>query len=102
MVEGIRRLMASDLEGPVNIGNPEYVTVDQLAATVAAVAGKNLSIRHVEGPVGVRSRNFRNARIESLGWRARWPLRAGIERTYVWIADQIAATSEPSMRRQAP
>lgn len=91
MVRGIRRLMASDLEGPVNIGNPEYVTVDSLAKTVIAVSGKNLDIRHIEGPVGVRSRNFSNARIESLGWRSQWTLRAGIAQTYPWIASQVAA-----------
>jgi GDP-D-mannose 3', 5'-epimerase len=91
MVEGIYRLMQSDLEGPVNIGNPEYVTVDELVSTIAEVAGKRIRIRHVDGPVGVHSRNFSNARIESLGWRALWPLRRGIESTYAWIASQVAA-----------
>jgi nucleoside-diphosphate-sugar epimerase len=90
MLDGICRLMQSDLEGPVNIGNPEYVTVDELVATAAAVSGKHIKIRHVEGPVGVHSRNFSNARIESLGWRAQWPLRRGIEQTYPWIAAQVA------------
>jgi len=90
MLDGIRRLMQSDLEGPVNIGNPEYVTVDELVSTVAAVSGKHIKVRHVNGPVGVRSRNFSNARIESLGWRAQWPLRRGIEQTYPWIATQVA------------
>jgi nucleoside-diphosphate-sugar epimerase len=90
MLEGIYRLMQSDLEGPVNIGNPEYVTVNELVETVAAVAGKRIKIRHVDGPVGVQSRNFSNSRIESLGWRAQWPLRRGIEQTYPWIAGQVA------------
>ena len=90
MLDGIYRLMQSDLEGPANIGNPEYVTVDELVETVAAVSGKNIKIKHVKGPVGVHSRNFSNARIESLGWRAQWPLRRGIEQTYPWIAAQVA------------
>lgn len=89
MVDGICRLMQSDLDGPVNIGNPEYVTVDDLVYTVASVAGKAIKIHHVDGPVGVQSRNFSNARIESLGWRAQWPLRRGIEVTYPWIAAQV-------------
>jgi len=88
-VDGICRLMQSDLDGPVNIGNPEYVTVDDLVYTVASVAGKAIKIHHVDGPVGVQSRNFSNARIESLGWRAQWPLRRGIEVTYPWIAAQV-------------
>ena len=70
------------LEGPVNIGCPQYVTVDELAATVADVAGKKVNIRHVEGPVGVQSRNFSNERIYSTGWRARYFLKDGIACTY--------------------
>src|SRR5262249_44967454 len=72
-------------------GNPEYVTVNELFRTIAEVAGKRVRIRHVDGPVGVHSRNFSNARIASLGWRAQWPLRRGIEATYPWIASQVAA-----------
>ncbi len=90
MVEGIVLLTRSDLEGPVNIGSPQYVTVDELVATVAKVAGKEIAIEHVEGPVGVQSRNFSHARIESLGWRARHDLESGIARTFPWIAEQVA------------
>jgi len=93
MVDGIYRLMHSDLEGAVNIGNPEYVSVNQLVATVAEVAGKRINVRHVEGPIGVHSRNFSNARIYSLGWKAQFPLKAGIERTYPWIESQVKAVS---------
>jgi nucleoside-diphosphate-sugar epimerase len=89
MVDGIFRLTQSDLEGAVNIGCPEYVTVDELVAAVAAVSGKRVRIRHVEGPVGVHSRNFSNARIESIGWRSQWPLRRGLEATYPWIESQL-------------
>jgi nucleoside-diphosphate-sugar epimerase len=89
MVDGIYLLMQSGLEGPANIGSPEYVTVAQLVDTVARVAGKTVAVRYVPGPVGVRSRNFSNARIESLGWRARFSLEAGIGRTYSWVAEQV-------------
>jgi nucleoside-diphosphate-sugar epimerase len=94
MVEGIYLLMQSDLEGPVNIGNPEYVTVKQLVDTVAEVAGKRINVQWVEGPVGVQSRNFSNARIYSLGWRARFPLRDGIARTYPWVEAQVQAARQ--------
>ena len=63
MTGGIFHLMHSDLEGGVNIGSPEYSTVDELADTIADVAGKKIKIKHFPGPVGVMSRNFRNARI---------------------------------------
>lgn len=93
MLDGIYRLTQSNLEGPVNIGNPEYVTVDELVHTVADAASKAIKICHVDGPVGVQSRNFSNRRIELLGWRARWPLRRGIEATYPWIAEQATGSS---------
>lgn len=89
MVDGIYRLMQSGLEGPVNIGSPEYVTVAQLVEVVARVAGKRVLVRYVPGPVGVRSRNFSHARAESLGWRARFSLEAGIGHTYPWVAEQV-------------
>ena len=89
MVDGIYRLMHSELEGAANIGCPQYVSVDELVATVASVAGKRIHIQHIPGPVGVQSRNFSNERIYSLGWRSRFDLRAGIERTYPWIAEQV-------------
>ena len=91
MVDGIRKLMDSNLEGPTNIGSPEYVTVDELVNTAVAVAGKRIGVRHVEGPVGVQSRNFSNGKIYSTGWKSRFPLRAGIERTYFWIEQQVDA-----------
>jgi GDP-D-mannose 3',5'-epimerase len=91
MVDGIYMLMQSDLEGAVNIGCPQYVTVDELVATVAEVAGKEIHIKHVEGPVGVQSRNFCNARIYSLGWRARVFLKEGISLTYPWVEAQLKA-----------
>jgi nucleoside-diphosphate-sugar epimerase len=91
MVDGIIRLTRSDLEGAVNIGCPEYVSVDELVSVVAAVAGKELKVRHVDGPVGVHSRNFSNTRIETTGWTAKTFLRQGIERTYPWVHDQVHA-----------
>lgn len=91
MVDGIYMLMHSDLEGPVNIGCPQYVSVDELVATVAEVAGKKININHVDGPVGVQSRNFSNERIYSIGWQARVFLKTGIALTYPWVEAQVKA-----------
>lgn len=89
MVSGIFRLTQSDVQVPVNIGSPEYHSVRELVATVAQVAGKKIQIKSIEGPVGVQSRNFSNAKIHSLGWRAMFTLEQGIQRTYPWIVEQI-------------
>ncbi len=94
MTDGIYRLTQSDLEGAVNIGCPQYVTVDELIETVAKVAVKKINVKHIDGPVGVESRNFSNARIESIGWTSRFPLQAGIALTYPWIEKQVKAQQE--------
>jgi nucleoside-diphosphate-sugar epimerase len=90
MVDGVFLLMHSDLEGPVNIGSPEYVTVSELVGTAIEISGKNLDIDYVEGPVGVQSRNFSNDRIYSLGWQARVSLMEGIGHTYRWIEGRVS------------
>jgi nucleoside-diphosphate-sugar epimerase len=96
MVDGIYRLTQSDLTAPTNIGSPEYVSVDALVRTVADVAGKRIRIAHVDGPVGVRSRNFSNERIYSTGWRARFSLRDGVARTYPWVEAQVQSRTSPA------
>lgn len=91
MVDGIYQLMHSDLEGAVNIGSPQYVTVNELVAVVAEVSGKKIYTKHVDGPVGVHSRNFSNERIYSTGWKAKYSLNDGIAETYPWIEEQVKA-----------
>ncbi|MFW6124293.1 MAG: NAD-dependent epimerase/dehydratase family protein [Acidobacteriota bacterium] len=89
MLDGIILLMHSDLENGVNIGRQEYVTVDELVQTIADVAGKEIKIKHVEGPVGVKARNFTTDRIRSIGWKSRFSLKEGIRHTYLWIKEQV-------------
>jgi GDP-D-mannose 3',5'-epimerase len=91
MVEGVYLLMQSDLEGAVNIGCPQYVTVKELVDTVIEVSGKKINVKYVPGPVGVQSRNFSNARIYSLGWQPKVFLKEGIQLTYPWIEAQVKA-----------
>jgi len=89
-LEGIRRLMDSDFIGPVNIGSEEMITIDGLARMIIDIAGKKLTIKHVEGPLGVRGRNSDNRLIlDKLGWKPTQPLRKGMEKTYQWIAEQV-------------
>jgi GDP-D-mannose 3',5'-epimerase len=89
MVEGIYMLMHSDLHGAVNIGCPQYVSVNELAETIAEVAGKKITIDHIDGPVGVQSRNFSNERIYSIGWESKFDLKTGIAKTYPWVEEQV-------------
>ncbi len=89
-LEGVRRLMESDFTGPVNIGSEEMITIDGLAKMIMEIAGKNLRIKHIPGPMGVRGRNSDNRLIrEKLGWEPNYPLRKGIEKTYRWIEEEV-------------
>lgn len=89
-LEGTVRLSRSGFAGPVNIGSDEMVTINQLVDLVADIAGKSLRKCHIPGPTGVRGRNSDNRLIEEkLRWRPSQPLRAGLERTYEWVEQQV-------------
>ncbi|MDB5459538.1 MAG: NAD-dependent dehydratase [Caulobacteraceae bacterium] len=89
-LEGTTRLLRSGWEGPVNIGSDEMVTINQLLATVAQIAGKTIHINHIAGPTGVRGRNSDNRLIkERLGWAPSQSLVTGLEKTYEWIERQV-------------
>ena len=94
MVDGIFRLMHSDLEGAANIGCPQYVTVRELAELAAQIAGKHIQLKSVPGPVGVQSRNFSNERIYTTGWKSQFDLKAGLSLTYPWIKQQVDAAKK--------
>ena len=98
MVDGIYRLMQSDLEGPVNIGCPQYYTVSQLVDIVAGVAKKHITAKTVPGPVGVMSRNFSNAKIYSIGWQSKFDLKDGIALTYPWIVKQVKKAAKAAAK----
>ncbi len=85
-VEGTIRLMGSDYSDPVNIGSEEMVTINELAKKVMRIAGKELDIKHIAGPEGVRGRNSENSLIqEVLDWYPSLPLDEGLTKTYDWI-----------------
>ena len=89
-VEAVRRLMESDFTGPVNIGSEEMVTINQLVEMVSQIAGKQINIKHIAGPTGVRGRNSDNALIrEKLNWAPSQPLTDGLAKTFHWINKKV-------------
>ena len=93
-IEAIREFANSSLEGPVNIGSSEYVTIRELAETIVEISEKNLDLKFIPGPVGVKSRNFSNDKIHSLGWRPQISLRQGLSLTYDWLTRQYLDTPQ--------
>lgn len=89
-LDGIRRLMESDFTGPFNIGSEEMVSINQLVSYISGIAGKEVNIKHIDGPLGVRGRNSDNRLIkEKLEWEPIYDLRKGLKHTYKWIAEQV-------------
>jgi GDP-D-mannose 3', 5'-epimerase len=89
-IEGIHRIMASDCEVPLNLGSERMISINNLALLVAQIAGKNITINNVPGPMGVMGRNSHNKLIrETIGWAPADNLEYGIEKTYNWINEQL-------------
>jgi nucleoside-diphosphate-sugar epimerase len=89
-VEGIYRLMRSDHREPLNLGTDRMVTINELARIIAEIAGKRVTIRHVDGPQGVRGRNSDNTRLRQvLGWEPGIDLDVGLVPTYRWIEERV-------------
>lgn len=92
-IEGVIRLMRSGFSGPINIGSEEMITIWELAQMIIRVSGKELSIRCIPGPQGVRGRKSDNRLLrEKLSWEPNQPLIEGIEKTYLWIKEQAEQT----------
>ena len=100
-LEGTIRLTRSDFTGPVNIGSEEMVQINQLAEMVIRISGKNLSLRHVKGPLGVRGRNSDNRLIQQkLGWAPAKSLEAGMRVTYQWVKEQVETANAATRTKQ--
>lgn len=91
-VEGLQRLMNSNVTCPLNLGTEEAVTVNELFEMVAEIAGKKITLRHdLTKPVGVRGRNSDNSKLrELLSWEPQIQLKDGLVSTYHWINEQVA------------
>jgi nucleoside-diphosphate-sugar epimerase len=92
-LEGTLRLMASDVDQPLNIGSDQLVTINQLVDIVERIAGITLTRRYkLDAPKGVRGRNSDNTRIRTaLGWAPSMTLEDGMRHTYAWIRQQMTA-----------
>jgi len=90
---GTRRILASEIVEPINLGSTELVTINALVDIVEEIAGVRLRREYnLTAPKGVNGRNSDNTMIRAcLGWEPSVSLRDGMERTYRWIHDQLHA-----------
>jgi nucleoside-diphosphate-sugar epimerase len=94
-VDGTQKIMASDIEVPINLGSSEMVTINQLVDIVEEIAGIKVDRRYdLDAPKGVRGRNSDNTLIQELiGWEPSISLRDGLEQTYRWIYDEVTTAT---------
>jgi nucleoside-diphosphate-sugar epimerase len=93
--KGTQMIMKSDLIDPINLGSDEMVSINQLVDIVEEIAGIRLKRSYkLDAPKGVRGRSSDNTMInERLGWEPSITLKAGLEKTYAWIYDQMKSGS---------
>ena len=87
LVNGLLRLLRSDLPGPVNIGNPHELSMLALAERVRDLAGSASEITFIDRPTDdptVRQPDITVARTK-LGWEPQIDLDAGLSRTIGWF-----------------
>ena len=85
-IDGVRTLMNSKVQQPLNIGSEEMITINGLATKIMKITNKNLEIRNISGPVGVNGRNSDNKLVEKLiSWKPKHSLDQGLEKTINWL-----------------
>jgi dTDP-glucose 4,6-dehydratase len=93
LVEGIFRLLMSDHVGPVNLGNPEEVSVLQIAERVRSAARGSSEIVFTERPVDDPEQRCPDITLARrvLGWEPTVGLGDGLDRTIGWAKERWAA-----------
>ena len=93
LVEGIRRLMESDLSEPVNLGNPREMTILEFAETVCRLTGSSSSLSFKPLPVDdpkIRQPDIGRAR-RHLDWEPRVELEQGLARTIEYFRSRLGS-----------
>jgi UDP-glucuronate decarboxylase len=98
LVDGLVRLMESSEDGlgPVNLGNPNEMTIDELVTKVLALTGATASV--VNRPLPVDDPRRRRPDItmagQRLGWAPKVSLDQGLKPTIAWFSQEIAPSRE--------
>lgn len=93
LVEGFVRLRAASITGPVNLGNPQEISMLELARLVREVTGSSSPITFTERPGDDPDRRRPDTAVArtELGWIPMVDLITGLERTIMWFRSTRAA-----------
>jgi dTDP-glucose 4,6-dehydratase len=98
LVDGILRLMESDVQDPVNIGNPHEMTIEEIAKVIIRIAGSKSRIVYrplPEDDPKVRKPDITRAR-KLLGWEPKVPLEEGLLATLEYFRTKVSTTEARS------
>lgn len=87
LIDGIYKLLLSDINEPVNIGNPEETTINQFAKIILKLTGSNSKIIYKPLPIDdpkVRKPDITKAK-EKLNWKPKISLEQGLKETIDWF-----------------
>ena len=98
LVEGIFRLLNSSYVGPVNIGNPNEMSLREMAETIVGLCGGTSGI--VSRPLPpddpkVRRPDISLAQKVLDGWHPAVSVTEGLERTRDYFAEELARLESP-------
>lgn len=99
LADGLVFLMRHYSEEPlINVGTGSDLSIADLAAMVCDVVGYRGRLHFDVGrPDGTPRKVMDVSRMTAMGWRARTPLREGLEQTYRWYVDNIAREQRPAV-----
>jgi nucleoside-diphosphate-sugar epimerase len=94
-IEGIHRIMNSDYDKPVNLGSERMISINDLVLLIANLTNKTVTVKNIDGPMGVMGRRSDNRLIEQVtSWKPHEDLENGLIKTYQWISKQIMLGKE--------
>ncbi len=92
-LDAVMKLMGehSRHTGPINIGSEVAIAINDMTQMVIDISGKDLSINHIKGPIGVAGRTSDNTLVKvALKWEPKVELKVGLTNLYYWIYDELS------------
>ena len=92
LVDGMVRLLQSEVLGPVNVGNPDEITILEFAKVINRLVGNTAGVLHKPLPVDdprVRQPDITRARA-TLGWEPKVPMEEGLALTIDYFRSRIS------------
>lgn len=101
MIEGIYRLMMSNITAPVNIGNPKEMSILEFARLIKELTDTKSEIEFKELPVDdpkIRQPDIQRAR-ELLDWEPNVQVEEGLTQTYGWMKKRMELLDKRAKRK---